>query len=135
MHLAQEDPSSKMSKKSQRLSKLTGMLVVVASPKRHKTVLNHLYQVGFKKMLDVWVLHQLTPKNMMDRISICDSLAKRNEIDQFLKRMVTGDAEWVTYDNIVRKRTWSKGGEAAQTVAKPGLMSRKVLLCIWWDWK
>ncbi|GFT07025.1 mariner Mos1 transposase [Trichonephila clavipes] len=26
-------------------------------------------------------------------------------------------------------------GEAAQTVAKPGLTARKVLLCIWWDWK
>ncbi|GFW81529.1 mariner Mos1 transposase [Trichonephila clavipes] len=26
-------------------------------------------------------------------------------------------------------------GEVAQTVAKPGLTARKVLLCIWWDWK
>ncbi|GFX06100.1 histone-lysine N-methyltransferase SETMAR [Trichonephila clavipes] len=40
-------------------------------------------------------------KNMMDRISICKALAKRNEIDSFLKRMVTGDEKWVTYDNIV----------------------------------
>ncbi|GFT97945.1 mariner transposase [Trichonephila clavipes] len=31
---------------------------------------------------------------MMDRISICKSLAKRNEIDPFLKRMVTGDEKW-----------------------------------------
>ncbi|GFV10630.1 hypothetical protein TNCV_2122811 [Trichonephila clavipes] len=28
---------------------------------------------------------------MMDRISICEALNKRNEIDPFLKRMVTGD--------------------------------------------
>ncbi|GFW41840.1 histone-lysine N-methyltransferase SETMAR [Trichonephila clavipes] len=41
----------------------------------------------------------------------------------------------VTYDNIVRKRSWSNCGEAAQTVAKPGLTARKVLLCIWWDWR
>ncbi|GFW92878.1 hypothetical protein TNCV_3495111 [Trichonephila clavipes] len=72
---------------------------------------------------------------MMDRISICEALAKRNEIDPFLKRMVTGDEKWVTYYNIVRKRSWSKCGEAAQTVAKLGLTARKVLLCIWWDWK
>ncbi|GFW80933.1 putative DD34D transposase [Trichonephila clavipes] len=78
-------------------------------------------------MLDVWVQHQLTPKNMMDRISIYEALAKRNEIDPFLKRMVTGDEKWVTYDNIVRKRLWSKRGEVAQTVAKPGLTSRKRL--------
>ncbi|GFT29526.1 histone-lysine N-methyltransferase SETMAR [Trichonephila clavipes] len=28
----------------------------------YKTVLNHLRKVGFKKKLDVWVPHQLTPK-------------------------------------------------------------------------
>ncbi|CAK9811656.1 Histone-lysine N-methyltransferase SETMAR [Anthophora quadrimaculata] len=63
------------------------------------------------------------------------SIGQRNEIDLFLKRMVTGDEKWVTYDNIVRKRSWSKRNEAAETVAKQGLTSRKVLLCIWWDWK
>ncbi|GFU13884.1 hypothetical protein TNCV_940631 [Trichonephila clavipes] len=72
---------------------------------------------------------------MMDRISISEALAKRNEINPFFKRMVTGDEKWVTYDNIVRKRSWSKRGEAAQKVARPGLTARKVLLCIWWDWK
>ncbi|GFY02817.1 histone-lysine N-methyltransferase SETMAR [Trichonephila clavipes] len=101
----------------------------------HKTVLSHLRKVGFKKKLHVWVSHQLTPKNLMARISICDTLAKRNEIDTFLKLMVTGDEKRVTYYNIVRKRSWSKCGEAAQTVAKPELTAKKVLLCIWWDWK
>ncbi|GFU72307.1 mariner transposase [Trichonephila clavipes] len=72
---------------------------------------------------------------MKGRIPICEALAKWNEIDPFLKQMVTGDEKWVTYDNIVRKRSWSKRGEAAQTLAKPGLKTRKVLLCIWWDWK
>ncbi|GFT91054.1 histone-lysine N-methyltransferase SETMAR [Trichonephila clavipes] len=37
----------------------------------YKTVLSHLRKVGFKKQLHVWVPHQLTPKNMMGRISIC----------------------------------------------------------------
>ncbi|GFW84405.1 histone-lysine N-methyltransferase SETMAR [Trichonephila clavipes] len=40
----------------------------------HKTVLSHLRKVGFKKKLEVFVPHQLTPKNMMDRISICEAL-------------------------------------------------------------
>ncbi|GFX74176.1 histone-lysine N-methyltransferase SETMAR [Trichonephila clavipes] len=31
-----------------------------------KTVLSHLSKVGFKKKLNVWMPHQLTPKNMMD---------------------------------------------------------------------
>ncbi|GFV45114.1 mariner transposase [Trichonephila clavipes] len=49
--------------------------------------------------------------------------------------MVTGNEKWVTYDNIVRKRSWLKCGEAAQTVTKPGLTARKVLLCISGDWR
>ncbi|GFW69946.1 histone-lysine N-methyltransferase SETMAR [Trichonephila clavipes] len=57
----------------------------------HKPVLSPLSKVGFKRKLDVWVPHQLTPKNLMDRISICEALAKRNEIDPFIKQMVTGD--------------------------------------------
>ncbi|GFX82635.1 hypothetical protein TNCV_1193101 [Trichonephila clavipes] len=52
---------------------------------------------------------------MMDRISICEALAKRNEIDPFLKWMVTGDEKWITYDNSGRKQSWSKRDEAAQT--------------------
>ncbi|GFY35089.1 histone-lysine N-methyltransferase SETMAR [Trichonephila clavipes] len=79
----------------------------------HKIVSSHLRKVVFKKKLHVWVPLQLTPRNMMDRISICEALAKRIEIDPFLKRMVTGDEKWVTYYNIVRKRSWSKRGEAA----------------------
>ncbi|GFT25516.1 histone-lysine N-methyltransferase SETMAR [Trichonephila clavipes] len=71
----------------------------------HKTVLSQLSKVGFKKKLDVCVQHQLTPKNMMDRISICEALAKRNEIDLFLKQMVTGDEKWVTYDNTTIGQT------------------------------
>ncbi|GFW42166.1 histone-lysine N-methyltransferase SETMAR [Trichonephila clavipes] len=39
--------------------------------------------------------------------------------------MVTGDEKWLPYDNIVRKRSWSKCGETAETVAKPELTARK----------
>ena len=55
----------------------------------------------------------------------CESLLNRNKIDPFLKRMVTGDEKWITYDKVKRKRSWSKSGEAAQTV----------FLCVWWDWQ
>ena len=60
----------------------------------------------------------------------CESLLNRNKIDPFLKQMVTGDDKLVTYDNVKRKLPCSKSGEAAQTVAKPGLTARKVLLCV-----
>ncbi|GFY01719.1 histone-lysine N-methyltransferase SETMAR [Trichonephila clavipes] len=69
----------------------------------HKTLLNHLRKVGFIKKLDVWAQRQLTPKNMMDRTSICKALAKRNKTGPFFKWMVIEDEKCVTYDNIVRK--------------------------------
>ncbi|GFV73289.1 transposase [Trichonephila clavipes] len=62
---------------------------------------------------------------MMHRIFIYKALDKCIEIDPFFKRMVTGNEKRVTYDNIVRKRSELKRIEAAQTVAKPGLTSRK----------
>ena len=51
----------------------------------------------------------------MDRVSIFESLLKRNEIEPFLKRMITGDEKWIMYDNNVRERN--------------------VMLSVWWDWK
>ncbi|GFY24785.1 histone-lysine N-methyltransferase SETMAR [Trichonephila clavipes] len=53
-----------------------------------------------------------------------------NEIERFIKRMVTGDEKWITFDTNLRKRSWSKRSEAPQTVTKPGLMAMKVLLSI-----
>ncbi|KAG5305572.1 SETMR methyltransferase, partial [Acromyrmex insinuator] len=89
-----------------------------------------LQLAGYAKKLDVWVPHELTQRNLIDRISIsetllkrneidsflkqiitmidriniCDTLLKRNEIEPFLKRMITGDEKWITYDNRTRKR-------------------------------
>jgi len=54
-------------------------------------------------------------------------LLKRNEIEPFLKRMITSDEKWITYDPT-RKRSWIKKGEKAQAIAKPGL--RKKVMCV-----
>ncbi|GFV44655.1 histonelysine Nmethyltransferase SETMARlike [Trichonephila clavipes] len=53
----------------------------------HKTVLSYLSKLGFKKNVNVWMLHHITPKTMTDRISFCKALAKQNTIDPFLTRM------------------------------------------------
>ncbi|KAJ0174156.1 hypothetical protein K1T71_010302 [Dendrolimus kikuchii] len=44
--------------------------------------------------------------------------------------LITGDEKWITYGKNVRKRSWSKAGQALQTVAKPGLTRNKVMLCV-----
>ncbi|KAG5309403.1 SETMR methyltransferase, partial [Acromyrmex insinuator] len=66
----------------------------------HMTVWNHLKKTGYAKKFDVWVSHELTQRNLIDRISISETLLKRNEIDPFLKQIITGDEKWVKYKNI-----------------------------------
>jgi len=68
-------------------------------------------------------------KILMDQISICESLLKWNK--PFLKRFITGDEKWITYDNNVWKR--SKQGKAPQT-GKPRSDTKKSD-ALWWEWK
>ena len=53
----------------------------------------HLVKLGYVNRFNVWVLHHLTEKNLMDRISICDSFYKRNEEIPFLKQVMTEDGK------------------------------------------
>jgi len=60
----------------------------------HKTVLSLEIREGWikKKKNSTFGCHMdLTVKNLVDRISICESLLKRNEIEPVLKRLIMGD--------------------------------------------
>ena len=41
-----------------------------------------------------------------------------------------GDEKWILYNDMERKRN-----EPPPTPPKAGLHAKKVMLCIWWDWK
>ena len=99
------------------------------------SVENHLHQPGYVNRFDVWVPHKLSEKNLLDRISTCDSLLKRNENILFLKQIVTGDEKWILYNKVERKRSWGKRNTPPPTTPMAGLHSKKVMLCTWWDWK
>jgi len=51
----------------------------------HKTIKGHLRKAGYTKKLNIWVSHDLILKNLIDQISICELLLKRNK--SFLKRL------------------------------------------------
>ena len=44
--------------------------------------------------------HHLSEETLMDRISICDSLYKRNEKIPFFKQVVKGGKKWTIYNNV-----------------------------------
>ncbi|XP_018393383.1 PREDICTED: histone-lysine N-methyltransferase SETMAR-like [Cyphomyrmex costatus] len=56
--------------------------------------------------------------------------ARKRPVSQ---RIVTGDEKWITYYNIVRKRSWGTAGEPPNATPKAGLHPKKILLSIWWD--
>ena len=74
----------------------------------HTCVERHLEQLGYVNKFDIWVPHEWNEIQLTKRISICDSMLKRNGNDPFLKWILTGDEEWDVYDKIVQKRSWSK---------------------------
>ena len=96
---------------------------------------NHLHQLGYVSHFDVWVPHNLSTKNLLDHISACDSLLKCNKNIPFLKQIVTGNEKWILYNNMEQKSSWGKLNELPATTPKAGLQPKKVMLCIWWDWK
>ena len=96
---------------------------------------NHLHQVGYVNSFDVWVPHKLSEENLLDHISACDSLLKSNENVLFLKQVVLGDEKWILNNNVERKRLWGKRNEPPPTTPKADLHPKKVMLCVWWDWK
>ncbi|PIO71063.1 hypothetical protein TELCIR_07048 [Teladorsagia circumcincta] len=82
------------------------------------TIHEHLMELGFVERLDVWVPHKLSERNLMDPVSVCDSLLKRNENEPFPKRMVTGDEKWIVYNDVERKRSWSYPATATLTMLR-----------------
>ena len=71
---------------------------------------------------------QLEEIHLTQRISICDSLLKRNEIDPFLSRLITGDENWIVYNEVNRKRSWVTRDEPAQTTPKAVIHRKKIML-------
>ncbi|XP_018058409.1 PREDICTED: histone-lysine N-methyltransferase SETMAR-like [Atta colombica] len=77
----------------------------------------HFVKLGYINHFYVWIPHDLTEKNLMDRISICNSLYKHNEETPFLKQIL------------------GKRNELPLATPKADLHPKKVMLCVWWDWK
>ena len=102
---------------------------------QHSTVARRLKNLGITKNMDNWIAYELTEKILLNRVTVCQSLLKRNSMKSFLNRMITGNEKWVMYSNIKQIRSWCGQDESPQSVAKPDCHTKKVLLCILLDWK
>lgn len=101
----------------------------------HTTDGDHIKSLGFVLKQSVWVPHELTEKNLSDRVRMCLSHLIRHNVEPFLDKLVTRDEKWILYENIKRKKSYCKPGTSSATVPKPSIQQRKVLFCLWWDRK
>lgn len=77
----------------------------------------------------LWYLgtSQLNRKDLIDHISICDSLSSCSRNDPLLKRTITSNKIWIVYNNVDWKVFLGKW--------KISLHLKKKILCIWLNWK
>ena len=48
---------------------------------------------------------------------------------------MTVDEKGLLYNKVEWKKSWGKQNEPPPTEDQSGLHPKKVMLCIWWDWK
>jgi len=56
------------------------------------------------KKESIWLAHELTDRDMERQKTICKILFQRLKRKIFLYRIVTGDENWIHYDNLKRSK-------------------------------
>lgn len=63
---------------------------------------------------------------------ICEMLLARQKRHSFLHRIVTGDENWIYFENPERKIS---SREPAISTVEPNRLGKTAMLCVWWDCK
>ena len=92
------------------------------------TIEHHIQRFGLVKKLNIWIPHELKAIHLTKLINACDLHLKCNEFDPLLKRIITGDENWIVYNNVVGKRSWSMRDEPPQKTSKSELHQKKIML-------
>jgi len=94
--------------------------------------------LGYTKVCSRWVPCMLTPEKKQKRVEICEELLKRcrEEGDQFLLNIVTGDESWIHHFDPKEKQMsmeYRHTSSPRLKKFKTMLSAGKILLTVFWD--
>ena len=81
------------------------------------------------------VSHNLTTKQVEERVKICKELHANPQDQRFNQRIVTSDEKWIYLRNPNKLNLWLSRGKPAQPVVKRKSFETKVMLCVWWNYE
>lgn len=94
--------------------------------------------LGYRKICSRWVPRMLTPENKERRLECCQALLNRykNEGEEFLLKIVTGDESWIHHYDPEEKRQsmeYRRPSSPRPRKFKTIPSAKKVLLTVFWD--
>jgi histone-lysine N-methyltransferase SETMAR len=69
------------------------------------------------------------------RVKFCRKLLQLPKDHRVIKRAVTRNEKWIYFNNPDLQKQWFDKGQLPVPVAKRARFEKKVLLCVWWNYK
>ena len=100
-----------------------------------KAVSIRLKAMGKIQKVEKWVPHELNERQQENRKITCKILLDRFKRKSFLHRIVTGNVQWIYFENPNRRKSWVNPGEPSTSSTRSNRFGKLTMLCVWCDQK
>ena len=91
----------------------------------------HVNELGKTWRYEVWISHELSPRQLQYRIDVCTDLMIYHRNYQWLRNLITDNEKWLLYINHTHICQWLSADEMGTATSKSDLHSKKVMLGVW----